>query len=235
MYVFSFTFLGFPFFTDKLVRTLQPKTSHQSSILRQTPTTSTQQNVPDAHPLTNSSSSTQCSSLPRQTPCACNQQRTARLPVSARPSLIVTPLRLPPVFFSSINSRQFKHTRSFDYDRLVIDCTHSSDYHDGFRQKNAMGITSPVIAAVDTHPDVSFFIVVDDIPLKVTLHHRIESHPRQTSNESSIENDFSTQSSVPSNTQTTPRVLRRRPHLTLRRSQAQSTEEVLSSSQPSQE
>uniref|UniRef100_A0A914QEZ2 Heat shock protein 70 n=1 Tax=Panagrolaimus davidi TaxID=227884 RepID=A0A914QEZ2_9BILA len=148
--------VGFHFFTDKLVRTLQPKTSHQSSILRQTPSTSTRQNVPDAHPLTNSSSSTQCSSLPRQTPSACNQQTTARLSVSTRPSLPVTPLCQPPVFFSSINSRQFKHTRSCDYDRLVIDCTVS-----------------------------------------------IESHPRQTSNESSIENDFPTQSSVPSNTQTT--------------------------------
>uniref|UniRef100_A0A914QKK3 Uncharacterized protein n=1 Tax=Panagrolaimus davidi TaxID=227884 RepID=A0A914QKK3_9BILA len=58
--------------------------------------------------------------------------------------------------------RKTLKSRKADYGRLVLDFTHTSNLHDAILRKNEMGITAPVIVALGTHPEVTFYICVDD-------------------------------------------------------------------------
>uniref|UniRef100_A0A914YPP4 Uncharacterized protein n=1 Tax=Panagrolaimus superbus TaxID=310955 RepID=A0A914YPP4_9BILA len=58
-------------------------------------------------------------------------------------------------------------SRKADYGRLVLDFTHTSNFHDAILRKNEIGITAPAIVALGTHPEMTFYICVDDDILRV--------------------------------------------------------------------
>lgn len=65
--------------------------------------------------------------------------------------------------------RKTLKSRKADYGRLVLDFTHTTNLHDAILRKNEMRITAPVIVALGTHPEVTFYICIDDDILRVSL------------------------------------------------------------------